>query len=809
MLRNYLTVALRNLFRQKVYSFVNIAGLAIGIATCVLILSFVRFELSYDTYHEKADRIYRVVQERIAVDGQVMPTATSPPPLAPALRAEFPEVVQAARFVRGSSVIFHENNRFQESILFGDASVLEVFDFPMIEGDRHTALHVTLFCRAYREERHASTLGHKILWVKVLTFVTPVVQHHYTVTGIIREVPRNSHFRFDILASYTSLHERGATSAILKNWLSNPLLYTYLVLPKGYSPQELEDKFPAFVKKYMGEVLSERGMGVKFFLQPITRIHLYSHLSHEIEPNSDIVHVYIFAALACFVLLIACINFMNLSTARSAARAKEVGIRKVVGAYRLQLIRQFIGESALLAFVALLFAVSLVELSLPLFNRLIGQQLVVEYTSISAILGLAGVALVTGIVAGSYPAFFLSAFQPVTVLKGARHAGLQTSRIRQSLVVVQFAISIALITGTSVIYAQMAYVKDKDLGFERANVISMPLFRNRDLRAKYEAIKADFLQSPDLLSCTLSSRVPVPTQSTDFPLIRRPVHPEGVQGEMQVPGYAVDHDFIKTLGIEIIEGRDFSKDFATDESDAVVVNETAVEHFGWGSPKEAIGKELVLVFRESRPRTVIGVVKDFHVQSLYQQIEPMFLHISPSGGHYLLVRVRPNRSSDALNFLKEKWESYVPYSPFEYTFLDDYFERQYRADEQRGKMLGGLTALAICIACLGLFGLASYIAEQRTKEVGIRKVLGASVANIVLLFTKDFVKPVILANLLAWPVAYYAMSGWLHNFAYRIDLSIGFFLLSGVLTLMIALMTVGWQAVRTAGANPVDSLRSE
>lgn len=311
------------------------------------------------------------------------------------------------------------------------------------------------------------------------------------------------------------------------------------------------------------------------------------------------------------------------------------------------------------------------------------------------------------------------------------------------------------------------------------------------------------------MSCTLSSRVPVPTQSTDFPLIRRSVHPEGVQGEMQVPGYAVDHDFIETLGIEIIEGRDFSKDFSTDESEAVVVNETAVEHFGWGSPKEALGKELVLIFRESRPRTVIGVVKDFHVQSLYQQIEPMFLHISPSGGHYLLVRVRPNRSSDALSFLKEKWETYVPYSPFEYAFLDDYFERQYRADEQRGKMLGGLTALAICIACLGLFGLASYIAEQRTKEVGIRKVLGASVANIVLLFTKDFVKPVILANLLAWPVAYYAMSSWLHNFAYRIDLSIGFFLLSGVLTLMIALMTVGWQAVRTAGANPVDSLRSE
>ena len=808
MLRNYLTIAFRNLFRQKVYSFVNIAGLAIGIGTCVLILSFVRFELSYDTYHEKADRIYRVAQERIAVDGQVMPTATSPPPLAPALRAEFPEVVQAARFIRGSSVIFHENNRFQESILFGDASVLEVFDFPLIKGDRHTALRspysVVLTERAARKY-----FGTKDPMGQVLTFVTPVVQNHYTVTGIIREVPRNSHFRFEILASYASLHERGATSAILKNWLSNPLLYTYLVLSERYSPQELEDKFPAFAKKYMGEVLSERGMGVRFFLQPITRIHLYSNLSHEIEPNSDIVHVYIFAALACFVLLIACINFMNLSTARSAARAKEVGIRKVVGAYRLQLIRQFIGESALLAFIALLFAVSLVELSLPLFNRLISQQLVVEYTSISAILGLAGVALVTGIVAGSYPAFFLSAFQPVTVLKGTRQAGLQTSRIRQLLVVVQFAISIALITGTSVIYAQMAYVKDKDLGFERANVISLPLFRHRDLRAKYEAIKADFLQSPDLLSCALSSRVPVPTRSTGFPLRRRPVHPEGVQGEMQVPGYAVDHDFIKTLGIEIVEGRDFSKDFSTDESDAVVVNETAVVHFGWGSPKEALGKELVLTFRESRPRTVIGVVKDFHVQSLYQQIEPMFLHISPSGGYYFLVRIRSNRSSDALSFLKEKWETYVPYSPFEYAFLDDYFERQYRADEQRGKMLGGLTALAICIACLGLFGLASYIAEQRTKEVGIRKVLGASVANIVLLFTKDFVKPVVLANLLAWPVAYYAMSGWLHNFAYRIDLSIGFFLLSGVLTLMIALLTVGWQAVRTAGANPVDSLRSE
>ncbi len=807
MLRNYLTVAFRNLFRQKVYSFVNIAGLAIGIATCVLILSFVRFELSYDTYHEKADRIYRVAQERIAADGQVLSTAFSQQPLAPALRAEFPEVVQAVRFVRGGTVISHENNRFYEEFLFGDASALEVFDFPLIKGDRHTALQAP-YSVVLTEKMARKYFGTKDPMGKVLTFTTPVVQHHYTVTGVIQEIPRNSHFRFDILASYASVYEDG-TGAVLQNWLSNPLLYTYVVLPKGYSPQELEDKFPAFVKKYMGEVLSERGMGVRFFLQPLKRIHLYSHLSHEIEPNNDIVHVYIFAALACFVLLIACINFMNLSTARSAARAKEVGIRKVVGAYRLQLIRQFIGESALLAFIALLFAVSLVELSLPFFNSLIGQQLVVEYTSISAILGLAGVALITGIVAGSYPAFFLSAFQPVTVLKGARHAGLQTSRIRQVLVVIQFAISIALITGTSVIYSQMAYVKNKDLEFGRAQVISMMLFRQRDLRAKYELIKTDFLQSPDLLSCTLSSLVPLRLPE-GFPLIRRTVHPEGVQGEMQVPGYAVDHDFIKTLGIEIVEGRDFFKDFSTDESEAVVVNETAVVHFGWGSPKKALGKELVLIFRESRKScNVIGVVKDFHVQSLYQQVEPMFLHISPNSCSFLLVKVRPNRSSDALNFLKEKWEAYVPYSPFEYTFLDDYFERQYRADEQRGKMLGGLTALAICIACLGLFGLASYIAEQRTKEVGIRKVLGASVANIVLLFTKDFVKPVILANLLAWPVAYYAMIGWLYNFAYRIDLSIGFFILSGVLTLMIALMTVGWQAVRTAGANPVDSLRSE
>ncbi len=807
MLKNYLTVAFRNLFRQKVYSFINISGLAIGIATCVLILSFVRFELSYDTYHEKADQIYRVAHDRIAADGQVLSTATSQQPLASALRAEFPEVIQAVRFVRGGTVISHENNRFQEQLLFGDASALDVFDFPMIEGDRHTALQAP-YSVVLTEKVARKYFGTKDPMGKVLTFTRPVVQHHYTVTGIIREIPRNSHFRFDILASYASLHEDG-TSAILKNWLSNPLLYTYLLLPQGYSPYELENKFPALVKKYMGEELATRGMGVRFFLQPIKRIHLYSHLSHEIEPNSDIMHVYIFAALACFVLLIACINFMNLSTARSAARAKEVGIRKVVGAYRLQLIRQFIGESALLAFIALLFAVSLVELSLPFFNSLIGQQLVVEYSSISAILGLAGVTLVTGIVAGSYPAFFLSAFQPVTVLKGSRHAGLQTSRIRQLLVVIQFAISIALITGTSVIYTQMSYVKNKDLEFERAQVISMPLFRQRDLRAKYESIKADLLQSSDLLSCALSSLVPLRLPE-GFPLIRRTVHPEGVQGEMQVPGYAVDHDFVKTLGIEIIEGRDFSKDFSTDESEAVVVNETAVKHFGWGSPKEALGKELVLIFRESRKScNVIGVMKDFHVQSLYQQVEPMFLHISPRSCSYLLVRVRPNRSSDALNFLKEKWETYVPYSPFEYAFLDDYFERQYRADEQRGKMLGGLTVLAICIACLGLFGLASYIAEQRTKEVGIRKVLGASVANIVLLFTKDFVKPVILANLLAWPVAYYAMSGWLHNFAYRINLSIGFFILSGMLTLIIALMTVGWQAVRTAGANPVDSLRSE
>ena len=805
MFRNYLTVAFRNLVRHKVYSFINISGLAIGMTCCVLILIFARFELGYDAYHENADRIYRIAHERGTADGRIVPSATSPPPLAPVLRNEYPEVVHAVRFVRGTSVIRYGNNRFRERLFFTDASVFDVFDFPLVKGDAQTALREP-FSVILTEMTARKYFGHEDPLGKVLTFETPVVQHDYKVTGVIQEVPHNSHFRFGILASYESLHEDDGTSAILKNWLSNPVLYTYLLLPQDCSPAELERKLPALIKKYMGEASAARGQVLRLFLQPLTSIHLYSHLNHEVEPNSDVVHVYLFAALACFVLLIACINFMNLSTARSARRAKEVGIRKVTGANRLQLIRQFLGESTLLAFIALLVAAALVEISLPLFSRLVDQPLAVDYGNLSVPFGLVGVALITGIVAGSYPAFFLSAFQPAAVLKGTLNACSKTSRFRQVLVTVQFAISTTLIISMGIIYAQMDYVRNKSLGFEKAHVIALPIFRHRDLRSKYELVKAELLQSPDILSCAVSSDVPL-RSTPGFPLRRWPAHPEGAPGELQVPGYSVDQDFWETLGITLVAGRNFSKGSAADETEAVIVNETAVRRFGWASSEEALGKGLVL--RNRKRGTIIGVVKDFHVQSLYQQIEPLIFRISPSSCNNLLVRIRPNRSSSALDLLKREWETYVPSSPFEYAFLDEYFDRQYRTDERRGKMLGGFTVLAIFIACLGLFGLVSFAAEQRTKEIGIRKALGATASNIVLLLSKDFARPVILANVIAWPIAYYAMNNWLQNFAYRIDLGMGTFVLGGMLALAIALVTVSYQAIKAALANPVDALRYE
>jgi len=712
MFRNYLTIAVRNLVRHKIYSFINISGLAIGMACCILILLFVQDELSYDGYHEKAGQIYRIVVERHA-KGKMKSTVSTPAPMAPALLNDFPEIVHVVRFFNQDNptpLVRYGDKRFYEKrFFFTDANVFDVFPFPLIRGSAQTALQEP-FSVVITEEMARKYFGDEDPLGKVLTFKNWL---DLKITGVLQNLPPHSHRRFDFLASFATL-EKWLGKDFMSNWYNN-MCRNYVLLPRNYPAVELEKRFPTFIGKYFGEDTEALG---KLYLQPLKRIHLYSKRDYGMASAGDIQQIYILSTIACFVLLIACINSMNLSTASSAQRAKEVGIRKVVGARRMQLVRQFLGETLLLAFIALLLAIALVELTLPLFNGFTGKELMMDYRDIRGVLGLGGIVLLVGIVAGSYPAFFLAAFQPVEILPGGP-VGQMTFRAESS-----------------------------------------------------------------------------------------PVHPDPLTMRM----LWVDHDFIETLGIELGPGRNFSKDHPTDATEAFILNETAVKQLGWESPGAAIGKPFERIYGpkpdERVTGRIIGVAKDFHFRSLRFDIEPLVIHLWP-WLNYIIVRVQPDHVPSTLAFLERTWQKFDPNHPFEYYFLDDRFASLYRAEESLGQISGAFATLAIFVACLGLFGLAAFTAEQRTKEIGIRKVLGASISGIVLLLSKEFTKLVLVSNLIAWPIAYWAMNRWLQDFAYRIHIGVGTFLLAGVLALIIALLTVSFQAIKAALANPVKALRYE
>jgi len=798
MLKNYLKIAFVNLKKHKAFSFINIVGLAIGIACCILIIAYVFHELSYDKYHEKADEIYRLRSE-LKISGDHLDIPKSSPPMADYLVQNYPDVIDAARFrsLGRVPVRYRDNLYYEDRLFFADHSVFDIFTFPMVKGDPQEALK-SAYTIVITEDMAKKYFGDADPLGKMLNINN---QSDYTVTGVVKNVPRNSHLIFNMLCSFATYAQNNKRD--MQNWLSINN-YTYILLQEGYDPKQLEQKFPEMIVKRAGALLKYAKGEMALSLQPLKSIHLHSNLMQEISGNSNIVYVYIFSAIALFILAIACINFMNLSTARSASRAQEVGLRKVLGADRGKIIRQFLGESILFSLISLIVALFLVDLFLPLFRSISGIDLSIDYSGNLWLLpGLIGLAVIVGLIAGSYPAFFLSAFQPVRVIKGFFKTGTANSRFRSTLVIVQFTISIVLIVGTIVVFNQLNHMKNRRLGFQKEQTVVIPI-SDESTSESLRLVKQELKTHTGVLSVAASSHVPGQTTYIN------PFIPEGFAlDQMQYMGELyIDHDFIPVMGIELADGRNFSPDLKTDTAQSVIINETAVKKFGWDNP---VGKTIrdVSMSQKLKKYTVIGVVKDFHMESLHKQIMPLFIGCTTHIFNSLSVRIRSENIPETISFLRNKMKDIDPFRPFEYVFLDDSFDAQYKAEERLSRVFSYFAILAIFIASLGLFGVASFTAEQRTKEIGIRKVLGASVAGIFVLLSREFTKWVLMANAIAWPIAYFSLHKWLEGFAYRTNITLTAFIVSMAISLVIALLTVSYQAVRTAISNPVDSLRYE
>ena len=805
MVKNYLKIALRNLIKYKAYSLINILGLAIGISACLLILLYVKDELSYDLHHKKVERIYRICAKAELGNNKLNLAVTSAP-MGAALVQDYPEVENYVRIAPSQNMLIRYGDKvFTENrFLWADSMLFDVFTIPIIKGDPKTALtepHTIVLTQSAAKKY----FGNEDPIDKNLTFENGRL---YKVTAVIEDCKPNSHFHYDMISSMSTLE--GSRNTF---WISNNF-YTYVLFKEGYPPEQFNEKLPDVVEKYVGpqmaqalgvsfDKLSELGNSYEFIMQPLKDIHLKSALDYEIEPNGNIEYVYIFSIIAVFILIIACINFMNLATARSSMRSREVGIRKVLGSNIYQLVRQFLTESVLLSTISMLLAVMFVELLLPLFNQLSGKNLETAYfTNWTSLPLLAAIALLVGVIAGSYPAFYLSHFQPIEVLKGKSSSGKKSAWLRSGLVVFQFSISIILFIGTIVVYTQLGFVREKRLGFDKEHVLVIE--RSWALEQKAESFRNELMSNPNIVSVGNTGSMPGQIYGqTVFQPEERPIESK-YPLSVSVSGY----EFAKTLGIEMADGRYFSKEFPSD-SMSIVINETAVRLM---ELKDPVGKRLLMIGptpEESIAFTIAGVVKDFHFESLHQAIRPLVIFLRADDNAYTCIRLKPGEIAKSVSFIESKWKSFVPDKPFIYYFLDENFDRLYRTEERTGEIFTVFSVLAIFIACLGLFGLAAFTAERRSKEIGIRKVLGASTPTIVYLLSKDFTKWVLIANIIAWPVAYYITTSWLEQFAYRVTPALTTFVLAGLLALFIAITTVSFQAIKVAIANPVDALRNE
>lgn len=796
MFKNYFKIALRNFKRHKGYSFINLAGFAIGMACCLLIFIYIRHETSYDNYHKDGDRVYRIVQDiRTQTANRVF--APISPMVAPTLKADFPQVEQAARIITAGNRLVKRRDVFfyEDRFMWADTELFDVLTIPFVQGYPQAAL-IRPQTVVITERMAGKYFGHADPMGQILT----INQSDYEVTGVLADPPPNTHLKYDLIASLESLADWDE----MNNWYST-MFYTYFKLRPNVDIDEFGQKVSHLADKYVGQLLESRGSEYIYFLQPVSEIHLNSHIRYETEPSGNPANIFIFLFVGLFILIIACLNFMNLSTARSASRGKEVGLRKVVGAQRRQLIGQFMGESLLIGIFSLGLALLTTWLAIPLLNRLTGIS--IDFAGLFSPLILIGLilgAVLVGLISGFYPALVLSSLRPAQTLKGIMKTGSRNYTLRNVLVVVQFSISVFLIIGTLFMFKQFNFMKDQHLGFDKEQKLILPLRGGIDIQESFRDIKNVFSNHSTIKGVTISSTLP-----------GRPVSNYGVNlvGEEDDKNQSMFHayfdpDFIPIYGIEMLSGRSFQEEMSTDFMGAFLLNAAAVKAFGWTSPEEALGKRLQ-TGHGGRINPIIGVTKDFHYRGLQSAVEPLVMEYLPWTFRYITLSIDISNLKETMSFAESQWKTVFPNNPFESFFLDTDFDLQYRGDEQVGQIFSVFTVLGLFIACLGLLGLASFTTESRTKEIGIRKVLGAAVTGIVIMLSKQFTKWVLVANCIAWPLAYYFLSQWMKNFAYSAKIDIVTFFMSGILVLFLALVTVSFQTVRAATANPSDSLRYE
>jgi putative ABC transport system permease protein len=801
MFRNNLKIAFRILKRHKGYSFINIAGLTVGMACFILMMFYIQHELNFDKFHAKYDRLYRVIRKYPENwKGPFKNLAPTPAPLAPTMVAEFPEVAGGTRIGDVTGTMRYENNAFNEAGLFADDRFFDLFSFDLLKGNEATCLRQP-FGMVITEKLARKYFGAEDPVGKIIHFSKQMdvsqtgsqnENYDLTITGVIRNVPIQSHLRFDYLISFITIASTPGSQDLLEQW-GRSSYYNYVELIPGIDPESLHERLAEYSPRFRGRDPA------RYILQPLKDLH-WKPISANIAGmiTNDKKNLYLFSVIAFIILIVACINYMNLATARYSMRMKEIGLRKVVGAQKFQLIKQFIGESVLFSFVSFIFAIVLVVFVFPFFSSLVDRDIQIHWFSNPWIpIIILGIILFVGMFSGSYPALVLSSFQPIAILKGTMKRDSHGKGLRNVLVVFQFAVAVCLITGTMVVWQQLRYIRSTDIGYDREHVIVMPL--RDDLARKNGNILSEELRRHDKILAVSGSEF--------IPLERNNIHSikytdeAGESAIVNAFTCEIGYEFFDVFGIQIIEGRNFLREFRTDKKDAVLLNQTAVRSSGM---KDPIGKVI-----DTLGHRVIGVVKDYHHSSLHDKIEPMIFFLRPNAYTFLSARIRPSDIAGTLESLKETVKKYSPYFAFEYYFQDDYFNEKYKSDQRFGTAFGYASCLAILIACLGVFGLISFSTERRTKEIAIRKVLGASVRSILGRLSKRFILLVALANLLAWPISYYFIKTWLQNFAFRINITIWTFLVAGGLSLAISILAVSYKSLQAATANPVDSLRYE